>query len=296
MARDPRKSDKGGKAGARSQSLTSPVKIPRGKSGRVKSAARAEIADQSSARPDLDGKAARAGKRGRDATGASPFAVTVELVVLTIREAALQVLLVERAEKPHKGSLALPGGFVRVDEDLVEAAYRELAERIGPARDGEPGVGHLEQLGSYGAPGRDPRTRTLSVAYLALAPRLPETVAEVAGTHWVDVAELSSLQLAFDHAQLLADGLERARSKLEYSSLATAFCGEHFTVSQLREVYEAVWGGPLDPRNFHRKATRTDGLLVPTGRYATGEAGRPAQLYRRGSVTTLNPPITRTGT
>jgi 8-oxo-dGTP diphosphatase len=100
-------------------------------------------------------------------------------------------------------------------------------------------------------------------------------------------------RLAFDHDQILEDGLERARAKLEYSPLATAFCAREFTVAELRRVYEVVWGLELDPRNFHRKVTGSPGFLVPTGRSTTRNGGRPAQLYRRGGATVLNPPITR---
>lgn len=99
--------------------------------------------------------------------------------------------------------------------------------------------------------------------------------------------------LAFDHAQILSDGVERARSKIEYSSLATAFCPTEFTVGELRRVYEAVWGVALDPRNFHRKVTGTPGFLVPTGGTTTRQGGRPAQLFRAGGATLLNPPMLR---
>ncbi|MGL4744021.1 MAG: NUDIX hydrolase [Dermatophilaceae bacterium] len=221
-----------------------------------------------------------------------PFAVTVDLVVLTIIDGRLCVLLVERAEDPFAGAQALPGGFVHVDEDLLDAARRELAE--------ETGVGdgmHLEQLATYGAPSRDPRMRTVSVAWLALAPDLPEPAAgtDAATAHFVSVDDLNLRRLAFDHAAILRDGIERARGKLEYSSLATAFCDEEFTVAQLRAVYEAVWGYPLDPRNFHRKVTRTPGFLEETPRATTVGGGRPARLYRRGGLEMLSPPLVRGG-
>lgn len=219
-----------------------------------------------------------------------PFAVTVDLVVLTVRAGRLTVLLVERGEAPYAGELALPGGFVRPDEDLLAAARRELREETGVG----DGV-HLEQLATYGAPDRDPRMRTVSVAWLALAPDLPEPTAgtDAAAARFVAVDELDLAALAFDHARILADGLERARAKLEYSPLATAFCDEEFTVAQLRAVYEAVWGHPLDPRNFHRKVTRTPGFLTETERTSTADGGRPARLYRRGTLEVLSPPLTR---
>jgi 8-oxo-dGTP diphosphatase len=217
------------------------------------------------------------------------FAVTADLVVLTIRDERLCALVVRRGEEPFKGQWALPGGFVRPDEDLDEAAARELEEETGLA----VGTVHLEQLRSYGAPDRDPRMRVVTVAYLALAPDLPTPKAgsDAADARWMPVDELRSL--AFDHDLILADGLERARAKLEYTPLATAFCGPEFTVAELRRVYELVWGGELDPRNFHRKVTGVDGLLESTGSTTTRDGGRPAQLYRRGDATVLHPPMPR---
>lgn len=218
------------------------------------------------------------------------FAVTVDLVVLTVRSDRLCALLVRRRYPPFAGELVLPGGYVLDDEDLSTAAYRELFEETGLGA----GV-HLEQLASYGAPDRDPRGRTVTIAWLALAPRMADPVAgtDAADARWLRVGEIDSAALAFDHAVILADGVERARAKLEYSPLATAFCPAEFTVAQLRGVYEAVWGHELDPRNFHRKVTRTAGFLDPTGRTTNADGGRPAQLYRRGSLDVLVPPLTR---
>ncbi len=220
-----------------------------------------------------------------------PFAVTVDLVALTVRDDMLQVLLVTRGQEPFRGRLALPGGFVRPDEDLPEAAARELAEETGVRRV----PGHLEQLATYGSPRRDPRMRVVSVAYLSLAPSLPDPTAgsDASAAEWLPVSAAAGARLAFDHARILTDGVERARSKLEYTSLATAFCPPTFTVSQLRRVYEAVWGVPLDPRNFHRKVTGTPGLLQDTGDTIADGPGRPASLYRAGSARTLSPPLMR---
>ncbi|RMB58953.1 NUDIX hydrolase [Tessaracoccus antarcticus] len=218
-------------------------------------------------------------------------ALAVDLVVLTIREHRLCVLLVERGIEPYEGLAALPGGFVLPGEDLADAAYRELAE--------ETGIGdgiHLEQLATYGAPGRDPRGRTVSVAWLALAPQMAEPVAgsDASGAHWIPVDDVNGEALAFDHGLILKDGVERARAKLEYTPLGAAFCPPEFTVAHLRAVYEAVWGHPLDPRNFHRKVTRAPGFLCPTGRVTTtADGGRPAQLFTRGDMDVLNPPIVR---
>lgn len=233
------------------------------------------------------------------------FAVTVDLVVLTVRESRLCALLIRRGEEPFAGRTALPGGFVRPGESLGEAAERELAEETGLA---DLPV-HLEQLATYGAVDRDPRMRVVSVAYLALAPDLPAPTAggDAAAAHWAPVAELlpelfpnvraerGHPPFAFDHARILADGVERARSKLEYTPLAAAFCPPEFTVGELRRVYEAVWGVALDPRNFHRKVTGTPGYVRPTGGTTTRQGGRPAQLFTRGDVTLLNPPMLRPG-
>ncbi len=221
----------------------------------------------------------------------SDFAVTVDLVVLTIRDGELCALLIRRGAPPFRGRWALPGGFVRIDEDLGQAAVRELREETGV----EATAAHLEQLASYGAPKRDPRGRVVTVAYLALLPDLPAPVAgsDAAGAAWRPVAELKPSSLAFDHDRILADGVERARAKLEYTPLGAAFCPPEFTIAELRSVYEAVWRTTLDPRNFHRKVTTTAGFVVPTGRSTIGERGRPAQLFRRGPATVLYPPLLR---
>ncbi len=241
-----------------------------------------------------------------DPSAFPPFAVTVDLVVLTVRRHALCALVVRRGEQPFQGRWALPGGFVREDEDLAGAAARELSEETGlcahdPAAPGAGNGAHLEQLATYGDPKRDPRMRVVSVAHLVLAPDLPAPRAggDANSARWAPVDELLAADdqgtagLAFDHAGILGDGVERARSKIEYSSLATAFCPPEFTVGELRRVYEAVWGVALDPRNFHRKVTGTPGFLVPAGGTTTRQGGRPAQLFRAGGATLLNPPMLR---
>ncbi|WP_415949266.1 NUDIX hydrolase [Streptomyces sp. KLOTTS4A1] len=235
-----------------------------------------------------------------------PFAVTVDLVVLTVRRHSLCALTVRRGEPPFQGRWALPGGFVKEDEDLAAAAARELVEETGlcvhdsAGPEASAGGAHLEQLATYGDPKRDPRMRVVSVAHLALAPDLPAPRAggDAHSARWSPVESVLDQDgeqgaLAFDHAQILGDGVERARSKIEYSSLATAFCTPEFTVGELRRVYEAVWGVALDPRNFHRKVTGTPGFLVPTGGTTTRQGGRPAQLFRAGGATLLNPPMLR---
>jgi 8-oxo-dGTP diphosphatase len=252
--------------------------------------------------------------------------VTVDVVALTIRDGKLGVLLIRRGHPPFEGDWALPGGFVRTfrderrrvhEEDLPEAAVRELAEETGLRAVAEPWLGraHLEQLATYGAPGRDPRGRVVSVAYLAFSPEMPDARAggDASAAAWVEVGSLglpdaaetgrpvtqrpgTTRRLAFDHAQILADGLERARSKLEYTPLATTFLGAEFTIPELRAVYESVWGESLHAGNFHRKVLSVPGFVESTGA-ATERGGRRggprARLYRAGDAGLLHPALLR---
>lgn len=219
-------------------------------------------------------------------------AVAVDLAVLTVRAEQLQILLVERGIEPFRGALALPGGFLEsAREDIERAAVRELAEETGLAAEDL----HLEQLRTYGTPDRDPRRRVITVCYLAVVPNLPVPRAggDADAARWVPVEEALAGPLAFDHARIIGDAVERARGKLEYTTLATAFCPAEFTVTELRRVYEIVWGEQLEPRNFHRKVTGADGFLVPTGEKTLRQGGRPALLYRRGPVSLLHPALLR---
>lgn len=240
---------------------------------------------------------------GYDPRAYPPVAVTVDVVALTIRDGELHVLLIRRGEPPFEDHWALPGGFVR-DDDLSDAAARELGEETGLRAGGGQGLSriHLEQLATYGAPGRDPRMRVVSVAYLAFGPDMPDPRAggDAAAAAWVRVDLLgrpgSTFLLAFDHARIVADGLERARSKLEYSQLATAFLGEEFTIPELRAVYETVWGEELHAANFHRKVLSVPGFVESAG--ATTERGGPrggprARLYRAGDAVLLHPALLR---
>lgn len=218
--------------------------------------------------------------------------VTVDIVLLTIRDGDLCVLLVRRGDYPYKGHWALPGGYLEPTESLDEAAHRELAEETGLTQP----AGHLEQLGTYGDPGRDPRGRVVSVAYLGLLPHLdaPQHGSDADDARFwrVDDIKAEGLQLAFDHDRILADGLERAASKLEYSPLATAFCRETFTLGELQRVVEAVWGTELDTSNFRRWALSRPGFVVPTGDRTSGR-DRRGQLYTAGPATLLHPPMLR---
>lgn len=229
----------------------------------------------------------------RRRAGSPGMALAVDLAIFTVRHGQLQVLLIKRGNQPFAGLPALPGGYVREGESLSEAALRELQE--------ETGINghrlHLEQLRAYGDPKRDPRGRVVSIAYLALGPDLP---APTAGTdareaNWETVSSVLAREadLAFDHSVILRDALERARSQLEYTTAAAAFCAEPFTLTDLRHVYEAIWGTPLDPSNFRRKVTRAERFIEPTGQQRLPQIGRPAALYRRGTARLLYPPLMR---
>ncbi|MFJ5224839.1 NUDIX hydrolase [Streptomyces sp. NPDC088400] len=231
---------------------------------------------------------------GYDPFAFEPFAVTVDLAVFTVRESRLHVLLVQRGEEPYLGAWALPGGFVLPRESAGQAARRELAEETGLSEE-TAGALHLEQVRTYSDPDRDPRMRVVSVAYAALVPDLPEPRGggDAAHARWTEFGALG--RLAFDHDHILADAYDRVGSKIEYTCLATAFCPPEFTLGELRQVYETVWGVELDRPNFRRKVLTTPGFVQalegPPRR--TGGRGKPATLYRAGAATTLHPPLLR---
>lgn len=220
-----------------------------------------------------------------------PFAVTVDIVVLTVNDGVLQVVLIERAEEPHKGALALPGGFVREDEDLHTAAARELGEEAGVT------PGQLRQLGAYGRPDRDPRMRIVTVGYWTITPRLPQPTAgtDAASARIFPVNQIldDPNALRFDHDLILSDAVEAARSELEASTIAAEFCEPQFTIGDLRSVYEAIWGVRLDQGNFQNKVLEIDGFLTPVGEKRRGGPGRPAALYRAGPADVIDPPLRR---
>jgi len=200
-------------------------------------------------------------------------AVTTDIVIFTIQDDELKVLLIRRAGEPFQGSWALPGGFVEIDEDLEAAATRELAEETGVT-----GV-YLEQLYTFGAPGRDPRERVITVAYYALVPidRLsvrPSSDAREVG--WFAWNQLPAL--AFDHAGIVHLAHKRLAAKLDYSTIALAFMPSRFTLSELQKVYEIILCGRLDKRNF-RKRVLAYGCLMETGEKRRNGNHRPARLY-----------------
>lgn len=201
-------------------------------------------------------------------------AVTVDVVIFTIRGDELKVLLVRRAADPYLGSWALPGGFVEIDEDLEQGASRKLAEETGVI-----GV-YLEQLYTFGEPDRDPRERVITVAYYALVPSdklriRAATDAEAVG--WFGMDELP--ELAFDHAEILAAARTRLVAKLDYSTIAFQFMPAKFTLSELQKVYEIILSEPVDKRNFRKRVLAFE-QIEETGAKRRDGAHRPAKLYR----------------
>jgi 8-oxo-dGTP diphosphatase len=201
-------------------------------------------------------------------------AVTTDIALFTVRDDQLSILLIRRRAEPFQGCWALPGGFVDPDECLEDCALRELAEETGIS-----GV-YLEQLYTFGKPGRDPRERIISVAYYALAPY--EVLAPVAGSDAAEVGwfALNALpSLAFDHADVIQLAQQRLRAKLDYSTVAFGLVESTFTLGELQKVYEIIRGEALDKRNF-RKHILSLGVLAETGEERSTGKHRPAKLYR----------------
>ena len=220
------------------------------------------------------------------------FAVTVDVVVLTMVERTFHVLLVQRGVPPFEGMWAIPGGFKRPEESLDEAARRELLEETGV-----DGASLLRQFGAYGDPGRDPRMNVVTVAYLAVLREVEDIAGgtDAAAAALVSVADILSgdLELAFDHERILRDAVERVRLDLGLTGIATAFVGPTFTLAELRAVYEELWGVELDAANFRRSVVAEEGWVIPTGRRATPGAagGKPAELFRAGQMWRHGAPI-----
>jgi 8-oxo-dGTP diphosphatase len=199
--------------------------------------------------------------------------VTVDIVIFTVRDGVLEVLLVRRGIAPYKGQWAIPGGFVLDGESLDTAALRELREETGVADV------YLEQLYSFGEPGRDPRGRVVTVAYFALIASERVSVAggsDATDARWWEVGRQPDL--AFDHDKILAYAVQRLRGKIGYTAVGLELLPEKFTLTELQQVYEAILGEKLDKRNFRRRIESL-GLLKALDEYAPLASGRPAQLY-----------------
>lgn len=251
--------------------------------------------------------------RGDAGSRSRPPAVdlVVSVVVLTIRSGHLAVLLAESGEPGAKAepTWTLPGGPVESSEDLDAAARRHLDAAIG----GAASSAHLEQLRTWSPPpaaekfgaeefGAADATgrRLVRVGYLALlapAPTGRAGAGPISCRFW-PVSDLSTAEAPARPAPddlVIAEGVERARAKLEYTPLATAFVEEPFTLADLRRIYEAVWGQPVQPANFRRRVLSIEGFVVPLGRAtASHPAGsRPADLYGRGPARLLHPALLR---
>lgn len=201
-------------------------------------------------------------------------AVTTDIVIFTIRQDELKVLLIKRANEPYKGEWALPGGFVQIDEDLETGARRELFEETG-VKDV-----YLEQLYTFGEPGRDPRERVITVAYYALVPsdRMElRAASDAEGVSWFGIDELPDL--AFDHRHILEKAHGRLAAKLDYSTIAFQFMPGVFTLTELQRVYELILRAAVDKRNFRKKILSL-GQIEETGEEKREGPHRPAKLYR----------------
>lgn len=201
-------------------------------------------------------------------------AVTTDVVVFSIREHRLQLLLIRRAAEPFQGHWALPGGFLDIDEDLDHCAARELEEETGVS-----GV-YLEQLYTFGRPGRDPRERVISVAYFALIPSEKldlHAASDASEAAWFSVSDLPPL--AFDHQEIIRVAHERLVAKLDYSTIAFQFLPDSFTLGELQDVYEILVDAELDKRNFRKWALALE-QIDETGELRRRGNHRPARVYR----------------
>lgn len=231
-----------------------------------------------------------------------PFALTADIVLLTVKNGKFSVLLIERGGHPFKSQWALPGGFVHEDESAVEAALRELREETSLSLDRM----HIEQLKTYSAPDRDPRMRVISTAFIALVPdedlHTPQGSDDAVSARFFPVHDLlypadveDTIPLAFNHEEILRDGVQRTSSKLEYTDLGITFLSEPFTLADLRRIYEEVWNVTLHAPNFRRKILGTEDFIIPLEEKGGSKfsSGRQAKLYRKGHSSMLMPPFLR---
>ncbi len=201
-------------------------------------------------------------------------AVTVDCVVFGLDNNELKVLLIKRLLEPFKDSWAIPGGFVGIDEDIPDAAKRELREETGVENI------YLEEFGSYGKPGRDPRERVITIAYFAIVNLFDHDVkadTDASEAAWFPVSQLP--RTAFDHGQILTDALSKLQQKVKRWPLVFEFLPEEFTLRQVQHLYELILGTALDRRNFQKKLHKT-GMLIPLERFEQDVSHRAARFYR----------------
>ena len=225
----------------------------------------------------------------------SPFGLTVDIVVLTIHNGKLRVALIERGEEPFRNHWALPGGPVRPDESLIDAAKRVLKVETNIAVSGRE---RLKQFRSYYDPDRDPRMNVTTTVYWTIVNNLPDTK-EGGSAKKVEIVPVREVEtgrrkLAFDHKGIIKDGASVLRRTLEDTTVATRFCPPTFTISDLREVYNIVWNTELDAGNFQRKVKQSEGFLKPLEKRRDHcTSGRPPALWKAGPARTISPPLTR---
>lgn len=209
-----------------------------------------------------------------DASKHEKPSVAVDILLFTIAGGQLEILLVQRGLDPFKGQWALPGGFVRMNESLEDAAKRELEEETGVKNI------YMEQLFTFGSPKRDPRTRVISITYMALATRTGWSLKASGDANQTQFFSTSALpELAFDHMQIYKYGLDRLRSKLGYTNISFGLLPDQFTLTDMQNVYEIILNKKLDKRNFRKKMLSMD-ILATVGKKSSGGAHRPAELYR----------------
>lgn len=200
--------------------------------------------------------------------------VTVDLALFTVNENHLKVMLVKRAEEPFRSDWSLPGGFIKLGESLDDAAQRVLVEKTGVSDV------YMEQLYTFGKPKRDPRSRVITVAYIALIPwqSLPQPESDkVTDLTWLPVDHLP--KLAFDHKEIVNYAVKRLRAKVSYSNIVYGLMPKQFRLSELQSMYECIINDKLDKRNFRKRMLAT-GLLKETGKKDIAGAHRPAMLYQ----------------
>ena len=238
-----------------------------------------------------DGTAEMATIAGDDPRAYDRPSVTVDLALLSVREGGLCVLLLRRDQGPYQGDWSLPGGFVRIEESLEEAALRVLRDKA------QMSDVFMEQLFTFGAVDRDPRARVITVAYYALVDsgRFDEALkasaelslfeivvpwaGETGGAVAICSADGETEPLAFDHAEILGMAVKRLRGKLDYSPVGFELLPERFTLRQLQEVHEAILNRRMNKPAFRRRML-DKGVLEATGERESGVTYRPAELYR----------------
>lgn len=201
------------------------------------------------------------------------FAVTVDIVIFSVYDDDLKVLLIKRGKPPFQGRWALPGGFVEIEEPLEAAARRELAEETGVQ------AAHLEQLYTFGEPGRDPRGRTISVAYYALVKAdqiTPQAASDAAAVRWFSA--FHPPRLAFDHRQILRCAVRHLQHQLEWTTAGFELLPRRFTLPQLQRLYEIIWQRPVSRRELKRKVL-SQGELVEVGYGRGSPTGGQVRLY-----------------